>query len=463
MSDIAPRRQPLPGRIQSLPKQPPHSIEAEQSVLGGLLLNNALYFELADKLAEGDFYRADHQLIYRGVGELIGANKPCDFVTLTEHLRHQGRIDDAGGPAYLASLAVDTYSIANVLAYGEIVRERSVLRGLIAAGSEIGDLGYRPEGRAPGELVDEAEQKVFALRERGARARATYNSVGVLLEQVEKKIEILRANPNALAGLGTGFDQLDRRTNGLHPGDLVIVAARPGMGKTSFAMNIAEHVAIEKKIPVAIFSMEMSAEQLTQRIVASFGRVELGKLRSGQLDDADYSRLTSAHSFIHEAPMFIDETGSLSPLDLRSRARRLASQHDIKLIIVDYIQLMQVPGTAENRTNEISEISRNLKALAKELAVPIIALSQLNRALEQRDNKRPRLADLRESGGIEQDADLVLFIYRDEIYNEASPAKGKAEIIIGKQRSGPTGHIDVAFLGQYTKFDNLADPSFTSQ
>jgi replicative DNA helicase len=462
MTEPATRRAAVPARVQSLPKQPPHSIEAEQSVLGGLLLNNALYFDLADKLSDTDFYRADHQLVFRGIAELVGANKPCDFVTLTEHLRNAGRLEEAGGVAYLASLAVDTYSIANVLAYAEIVRERAVLRGLIAAGSEIGDMGYRPEGRTPDVLVDEAEQKVFALRERGARARTTYEPIGRLLEQVEKKIEMLRDNPHALAGLATGFVDLDKRTQGLHPGDLIIIAARPGAGKTSLAMNIAEHVAIEKKIPVAIFSMEMSAEQLTQRVVSSFGRVELGRLRSGQLEDADYSRLVSADSFIREAPMYIDETGSLSPLELRARARRLASQHDIKLIVVDYIQLMQVPGTADNRTNEIAEISRNLKALAKELKLPIVALSQLNRALEQRDNKRPRLADLRESGGIEQDADLVLFIYRDEMYNDASPAKGKAEIIIGKQRSGPTGHFEVTFLGQFTKFDNLADPSFVS-
>lgn len=461
MTETATRRATT-ARIQSLPKQPPHSIEAEQSVLGGLLLNNALYFELADKLGEADFYRADHQLIYRAIGEIVGANKPCDFVTLTEHLRNQGRVEDAGGAAYLASLAVDTYSIANVLAYAEIVRERAVLRGLIAAGSDIGDMGYRPDGREPAELVDEAEQKVFALRERGARSRQTYTPIGKMLEQVEKKIELLRENPNALAGLATGFNELDRRTNGLHPGDLVIVAARPGMGKTSFAMNIAEHVAIEKKQPVAVFSMEMSAEQLTQRVVSSFGRVELGKLRSGQLEDADYSRLVSADSFIREAPMYIDETGALSPLELRARARRLASQHGLKLLVVDYIQLMQVPGKNDNRTNEISEISRSLKALAKELAIPIIALSQLNRGLENREDKRPRLADLRESGGIEQDADLVLFIYRDEIYfPDKADAKGRAEIIIGKQRSGPTGKIDVTFLGQFTKFDNLADPSFS--
>ncbi len=463
MTEPATRRA-MTARIQNLPKQPPHSIEAEQSVLGGLLLNNALYFELADKLSATDFYRTDHQLIYRGIGELIGANKACDFVTLTEHLRHQGRVDEAGGPAYVASLAVDTYSIANVLAYAEIVRERSVLRGLIAAGSDIGDLGYRPDGRAPAELVDEAEQKVFALRELGMRARSTYTPIGKMLEQVERKIELLRDNPGALAGLATGFSELDRKTNGLHPGDLVIVAARPGMGKTSFAMNIAEHVAIEKKVPVAVFSMEMSAEQLTQRVVASFGRVELGKLRSGQLEDADWSRLVSADSFIREAPMYIDETGALTPLDLRARARRLASQFGIKLIVVDYIQLMHVSGKTDNRTNEIAEISRSLKALAKELSIPIVALSQLNRGLESRDEKRPRLSDLRESGGIEQDADLVLFIYRDEMYYpDKVDAKGRAEIIIGKQRSGPTGKVDVTFLGQYTKFDNLADPSFVSQ
>lgn len=451
-----------PKLVSLQPKQPPHSIEAEQSVLGGLMLNNKAYFEMADRLAAADFYRTDHQLIYRAIGELIGAGKPCDFVTLSEHLRHQSRLDEAGGVAYLGSLAVDTYSVANLLAYAEIVKERSVLRSLIAAGNDIGDLGYRPDGRAPAELVDEAEQKVFAIRERGARGKTSYEAIGQLVERVEKNIEILRNNPAALAGLATGFTELDRRTNGLHPGDLVIIAARPGMGKTSLAMNIAEHVAVDKKTPVAIFSMEMSGEQLALRVLSSFGRIELSHLRSGQLSDADMSRLVSADSLIREAPLYIDETGALSPLELRARARRLASQHNIKLIVVDYIQLMQVPGKQENRTNEISEISRNLKALAKELSLPIIALSQLNRAVEQRDNKRPRLADLRESGGIEQDADLVLFIYRDDMYNEASPAKGKAEIIIGKQRSGPTGHFDVAFLGQYTKFDNLADPTFIS-
>ncbi len=442
-------------------KQPPNSIEAEQSVLGGLMLNNPTWFDLADKLTETDFYRADHQLIYRGICELIGANKPCDYITLSEHLRHQDRLEQAGGVAYLGSLAVDTHSIANLVSYAEIVRERAILRGLIAAGAEIGELGYRPEGRPPVELVDHAEKLVFAIRERGVRGKANYEAIRPLLERIEKRIDMLRKDPTALAGLATGFTELDRRTTGLHPGDLVIIAARPGMGKTSFAMNIAEHVAIDRKTPVGVFSMEMSGEQLALRILSSFGKIELGRLRSGQLNDADMDRLVSADALIREAPLYIDETGALSPLELRARARRLVTQHGIKLIVVDYIQLMQVSGSKENRTNEISEISRSLKALAKELSLPVIALSQLNRGLEQRDEKRPRLSDLRESGGIEQDADLVLFIYRDEMYYpDKAESKGKAEILIGKQRSGPTTKFEVTFLGQYTKFDNLADSSF---
>lgn len=453
-------RRPAAARIQNLPKQPPHSIEAEQSVLGGLMLNNRIWNEIADKLTDADFYRADHQLIYRAICDLIGAGKACDFVTLSEHLRHQGRLDEAGGIAYLGSLAVDTYSIANLVAYAEIIRERSVLRSLIAAGAEIGDLGYRPDGRAPGELVDEAEQKVFAIRERGARGKSNFESVGSVMSRVEKRIELLRQNPKALAGLPTGFIELDRRTQGLHPGDLVIVAARPGMGKTTLAMNIAEHVAFVENLPVAVFSMEMSGEQLALRILSSFGRIELGKLKSGHLNDADYDKLVSADALIRKAPLYIDETGALSPLELRARARRLSSQHGLKLIVVDYIQLMQVPGTRENRTNEVSEITRSLKALAKELRIPIIALSQLSRANEK-ENRKPKLSDLRDSGGIEQDADLVLFIYREDVVSEELTDRTKAEIIIGKQRSGPTGHFDLTFLGQFTKFDNPIDASFT--
>jgi len=462
LTDTVARRAAASARIQNLPKQPPHSIEAEQSVLGGLMLNNRIWNDLADKLVPEDFYRTDHQLIYRGVCDLIGGGKACDFVTLTEHLRNAGRLEEAGGASYLGSLAADTYSIANVVSYAEIVRERSVLRGLIAAGADIGDLGYRPDGREPAELIDEAEQKVFAIRERGARGKSNYEAVGTVMQRVEKRIELLRNNPKALAGLSTGFTQLDQRTQGLHPGDLVIIAARPAMGKTTLAMNIAEHVSLVDNLPVAVFSMEMSGEQLALRVLSSFGRIELGKLRSGQLSDGDFDRLASAQSLLHKAPLFIDETGALSPMDVRARARRLKAQYDIRLIVVDYLQLMQVPNTRENRTNEVSQITRSLKALAKELNIPIIALSQLSRANEK-ENRKPKLSDLRDSGGIEQDADLVLFIYREDVTSEELATRTKAEIIIGKQRSGPTGHFELTFLGQFTKFDNPADQSFSAQ
>ncbi|MFP5304822.1 MAG: replicative DNA helicase [Gammaproteobacteria bacterium] len=443
-------------KLQAQPKLPPYSIEAEQSVLGGLMLDNRAWHELADRLSPEDFYREDHQLIYRAICELVGTNRPCDFVTLSEHLKAHGQLDAAGGLAYLGSLANDTPSAANVLAYAEIVRERAVLRGLIAAGGDIAELGFRSEGRPHAELLDLAEQKVFALRSRAEHARSTYFAMPELMESLERKIDFLRQNPAGLAGLATGFTDFDAKTTGLHPGDLVILAGRPSMGKTSFALNVAEHVALYEKQPAAVFSMEMPAEQLALRMVSSFARIPMGKLRSGDLEDRDWDRLVSQGGLIREAPLYIDETGALSPLELRARARRIKARHGLGLIVVDYIQLMQVPGSKDNRTNEISEISRSLKALAKELAVPVIALSQLNRGVEQRDNKRPRMADLRESGGIEQDADLVVFIYRDEVYNRDSPDKGTAEIIIAKQRNGPLGVVKTAFLGEYTRFENLA-------
>ncbi|HZR37649.1 MAG TPA: replicative DNA helicase, partial [Nevskia sp.] len=358
--------------------------------------------------------------------------------------------------AYLGTLAADTPSAANVRAYAEIVRERSVLRSLIAAGQDIAELGYQPGGREPAVLMDVAEQAVFRIRERGDRSQSQYHAMQDLIPGIENRLEQLRDNPQNFSGLPTGFTEFDKLTTGLHPGDLVIVAGRPGMGKTSFAMNIAEHVATVDKSAVAVFSMEMSAEQLALRVLSSFGRIDQQRLRSGQLEDHDWAKIVSAGGLLREAPLYIDETGSLSPLDLRARARRMAARHDIKLIVVDYIQLMQVPSTRENRTNEISEISRSLKALGKELGVPVIALSQLSRGVEQRDNKRPRMSDLRESGGIEQDADCIVFVYRDEYYNKESPDKGTAEIIIAKQRNGPTGTVKTAFLGPYTRFDNLA-------
>ena len=438
------------------PKLPPHSIEAEQSVLGGLMLDNRAWNDLADRIVAEDFYRGDHQLIFGAIAELCGANKPCDFVTLSEHLRHQSKLHEVGGVSYLGTLANDTPSAANVLSYAEIVRERSVLRTLIAAGSDIAEMGFRPEGRGHAELIDLAEQKVFAIRNKAQHAQGSYAMMPQLMDMVEQRIEDMRENPGGLAGLSTGFTDLDKLTTGLHPGDLVIIAGRPSMGKTSLALNIAEHVALYEKKAAAVFSMEMPAEQLALRVLSSFARIDMGKLRSGELEDRDWDRLTSQGGLVREAPLYIDETGALSPLELRARARRMKQRHDIQLIIVDYIQLMQVPGNKENRTNEISEISRGLKALAKELAIPVIALSQLNRGVEQRDNKRPRMSDLRESGGIEQDADLVALIYRDEVYNKESPDKGTAEIIVVKQRNGPLGTVKTAFLGQFTRFENLA-------
>ncbi|WP_091531886.1 replicative DNA helicase [Fontimonas thermophila] len=442
--------------MQASPKLPPYSLEAERAVLGGLMLDNRPWNDLADRLSPEDFYSEAHQIIYRAICDLVGSNRPCDFITLSEYMKAQGQLEAAGGIAYLGELANDALSAANVLAYGEIVRERAVLRGLIAAGGDIAELGFRPEGRSHAELIDIAEQKVFALRSRAEHARSSYYAMPQLMDQLEHKIDFLRQHRGRLAGLATGFADFDAKTTGLHPGDLVIVAGRPSMGKTSFALNIAEHVVLYEKKPAAVFSMEMPAEQLALRMVASFARIPMGKLRTGELEDRDWDRLISQGTLIREAPLYIDETGALSPLELRARARRIKARHGLSLIIVDYIQLMQVPGTRENRTNEISEISRSLKALAKELEVPVIALSQLNRGVEQRDNKRPRMADLRESGGIEQDADLVVFIYRDEVYNKDSPDKGTAEIIIAKQRNGPLGTVKTAFLGEYTRFENLA-------
>ena len=456
----SPGMNPAGGKLAASPKHPPHSVEAEQSVLGGFLLNNKAWFELTGLVSEEDFYTRDHQLIFRAIGELLGAARPCDFVTLSEHLRHQGKLDEAGGISYLGTLAADTPSAANIKAYAEIVRERAVLRSLIAAGQDIAELGYQPDGREPGTLVDIAEQQVFRIRARGDRGRSPVRDMPFLMDAIEARLERLKNNPDSFAGVPTGFTELDKMTQGMHEGDLIIVGGRPGMGKTSFAMNIAEHVAIERKVPTAVFSMEMSAEQLALRVLSSFGRIDQQRLRSGEMEDHDWSRLVSASGLLREAPLYIDETGSLSPQDLAGRARRMAAKQKLGLIVVDYIQLMQVPSNRENRTNEISEISRSLKALAKELKVPIIALSQLSRSLEARQDKRPIMSDLRESGSIEQDADVVLFVYREDYHNKDSPNQGTAEIIIAKQRSGPTGKIKTAFLGKYTRFDNLA-PEYT--
>jgi len=446
--------------MQNPPKHPPHSIEAEMSVLGGMMLDNRAGFEVLDLLKETDFYLHAHQLIYSAMRDLLATHRPCDFLTVTEFLRYNGKLEEAGGMSYLGTLANDTPSAANTQAYADIVRERSVLRQLIATGQGIADIGFRPEGRSASALLEEAEQKVFGLRQGDAKGKAQYHQMPPLLEHVAKQLEEAKGKPGGRRGLSTGFRDLDQKTNGLHGGDLVIIAGRPGMGKTSLAMNIAEHATVVQKVPVAVFSMEMAAEQLVFRVLSSVGEVDQQHLRNADMSDKEWSDLAWAMGALREAPLFIDETGALSPLELRSRARRIAARHGLGLIVVDYIQLMQVPG-ADNRANEVAEISRNLKALGKELGVPVIALSQLNRGVEQRDNKRPRMADLRESGGIEQDADVVMFVYRDDYYNpDTSPDKGMAEIIIGKQRSGPTGTVKVGFDGKYTKFRDLADPSY---
>ncbi len=433
----------------------PQSVEAEQSVLGGLMLDNEAWDKVADLVVEEDFYRRDHRLIFRAIKDLYAHSKPCDVVTLSEWLDQSALLEEAGGLAYLGALAKNTPSAANIKAYAEIVRDRSVLRQLITVGNDISGSAYQTEGRSTEELLDTAESSVFKIAEQGARGKKGFTAIKDLLVKAVDRIDELFQQDSPITGVPTGWDSFDEMTSGLQKGDMVIVAGRPSMGKTSFAMNIAEHAAIKGNVPTAVFSMEMPGEQLAMRMLSSLGRIDQHKIRTGKLEDEDWPRLTSAVGILAEAPLFIDDTPALSPNDLRARARRLSREHGLGLIVIDYLQLMQVHGTSENRTNEISEISRSLKALAKELEVPVVALSQLNRSLEQRPNKRPVMSDLRESGAIEQDADVIAFIYRDEVYNEDSPDKGTAEIIIGKQRNGPIGTTRLTFLGQYTRFENF--------
>lgn len=442
-------------------KVPPHSIEAEQSVLGGLLLDNMAWDKIADFLSEDDFYRFDHRLIFQHIGKLIAAMRPADVITVFDGLRTAGRADDAGGLSYLNALAQNTPSAANIRRYAEIVRDRAVLRRLVTVADGIATSALNPEGREVSQILDEAESQIFAIAEEGARGQQGFLELQPLLTKVVERIDHLYHQDNAsdITGTPTGFLDLDRMTSGMHGGELIIVAGRPSMGKTSLAMNIGEYVAVEYGLPVAVFSMEMPGVQLAMRMLGSVGRLDAHRLRTGKLIDEDWPRLTHAMQKMSEAQIFIDEQGGLNPMELRARARRLSRQcGQLGLIIVDYLQLMSGSGRggAENRATEISEISRSLKALAKELNCPVIALSQLNRSLEQRPNKRPVMSDLRESGAIEQDADVILFIYRDEVYNPDSQDKGTAEIIIGKQRNGPIGTVRLTFLGQYTKFDNFA-------
>ncbi len=449
-----------PSSIEAL-RVPPHSIEAEQAVLGGLMLAPESWDRVADRLVEADFYRRDHRLIFRAIGELSGNGMPYDAVTLGEWFQSQNLSEMVGGSGYVIELANSTPSAANITAYADIVREKSVLRQMIDAGTEIAGDAFQPEGRSSQELLEEAEKKVFHIAEAGARGRKGFVSMRSAVKEAFQVLHHRYENRGSVTGLTTGFIDLDEMTAGLQPSDLIIVAARPSMGKTAFSVNMAETAALRAKKAVAIFSMEMSASQLAFRLISSMGHINAQHLRTGDLSEEDWPRVTNAITLLSETKIFIDDTPALSPGELRSRARRLKREHDLGLIVIDYLQLMQVPGTKENRATEISEISRSLKALAKELNVPVIALSQLNRSLEQRTDKRPMMSDLRESGAIEQDADVIMFIYRDEYYNPEGGEKGVAEIIIGKQRNGPTGTVKLAFLGQYTKFENLASGSYS--
>jgi replicative DNA helicase len=446
-------------QIEAL-KVPPHSIEAEQSVLGGLLLDNGAADRIADFLSGDHFYSDAHRLLYNAIMQLIGDNKPADVVTVAEALGSINKLDYVGGMSYLAALVENVPTAANIRRYAEIVHERAILRRLAAAGGEISESAFHPLGRSVREILDQAETKVFEIAEHGARGQQGFQDIRPLLTQVVERIEFLynRDNPSDVTGIATGFTDLDRMTSGLQEGDLIVIAGRPSMGKTSLALNIAEHVALVLKMPVAIFSMEMGATQLAMRLMGSVGRLDQQKIRTGRLTNDDWERLSGALGKLNDAPIHIDETPAMNALEVRARARRLARQYGGKLgaIVVDYLQLMEAVSDGENRATEISEISRSMKALAKELKVPVLALSQLNRSLEQRPNKRPVMSDLRESGAIEQDADLILFIYRDEVYNEDTQEKGVAEIIIGKQRNGPIGVVRLAFLGENTRFENLA-------
>ncbi|MBR7800293.1 replicative DNA helicase [Undibacterium sp. FT137W] len=436
---------------------PPHSIEAEQSVLGGLLLDNAAWDRIADFISEEDFYRFDHRLIFQAIVKLINSSRPADVITVFDYLNAAGKADDAGGLTYLNALAQNTPSAANIRRYAEIVRDRGVLRKLITAADEIAGQALNPQGKEVKQMLDEAEAKIFAIAEEGARGAQGFQAIQPLLTQVVERIDELynRDHTSDITGVPTGFVDLDRMTSGLQPGDLIIVAGRPSMGKTAFSINIGENVAIDSGLPVAVFSMEMGGAQLAMRMLGSVGKLDQHRLRTGRLIDEDWPRLTYAIQKMNEAQFYIDETPALSSIELRARSRRLSRQcGKLGLIIIDYLQLMAGNSGGENRATEISEISRSMKGLAKELGCPVIALSQLNRSLEQRPNKRPVMSDLRESGAIEQDADVILFIYRDQVYNPDSPDKGTAEIIIGKQRNGPIGSVRLSFLGEYTKFDN---------
>ena len=440
---------------------PPHSTEAEQSVLGGLLLDNLAWDKCSDLLSDSDFYRHEHRHIYAAVGSLIASSKPADVITVFEALQSLGKAEDCGGLAYLNALAQSVPSASNVRRYAEIVRERSVLRKLISASDEIATTAFNPQGQPVSQILDEAESRIFRIGEEGSRGGAGFQPMDKLVQALIDRVQELEANGSEdVTGIRTGFYDLDRMTAGLQKGDLIVLAARPSMGKTAFALNIAEHVAVQEGLPVAVFSMEMGASQLALRVVGSLGRIDQQHLRTGRLRDDEWERLPEAASKLSEAPMFIDESPGLNPAELRARARRLARQYGgtLGLIVIDYLQLMSGSSNSsdENRATVLGEISRGMKGLAKELQCPVLALSQLNRSVETRPDKRPMMSDLRESGAIEQDADVIMFIYRDDYYNKDSKEPGVAEIVLAKQRNGPVGTVKLTFLKPLTRFDNLA-------
>ncbi|NRB39314.1 MAG: replicative DNA helicase [Pseudomonadales bacterium] len=444
---------------------PPHSIEAEQSVLGGLLLANERWDDIADVITSDDFYRPDHRQIFRAMELLIEAQSPIDVVTLADKLQSIDELDHIGGLPYLAELAHNTPSAANIRAYAKVVQEKSLSRELLLTAHQIEQITRNPEGREASDLISEAERMLIAISENRANEGGP-REINPILKATVEQIENMVANQGQLSGLSSGFTDLDKMTNGLHRSDLIIVAARPAMGKTSFAMNLVEACLLKNgdPKPCIVFSMEMSAEQLMMRLVSAIGRIDAGAIKRGTLQDDDWPKLSAAVQKMKDLPLYIDDTPGINPTDLRSRVRRIHRQHGgIGMIMVDYLQLMTVAGKSEGRTAEISEISRCLKGLAKEFDCPVIALSQLNRSLEQRPNKRPIMSDLRESGAIEQDADIIMFIYRDEIYDEDSPDKGKAEIILGKHRAGETGTVQLQFIGRYTRFDDLSPEMYTQE
>jgi replicative DNA helicase len=439
---------------------PPHSVEAEQSLIGGLLLDNLAWDKIGDIVSEVDFYRDDHRRIFRRIKQLVEQGKPADVVTVFEAIEKHNEIDQAGGLAYLSEIANNTPSAANIRRYAEIVHERAVLRRLVTVGDEIAASALNPAGKDVKQLLDQAEQKVFEIAESGARSSQGFVAIQPLLGQVVDRIQELyeQENPSEITGVPTGFTDLDKMTAGLQPGDMIVIAGRPSMGKTAFALNIAEHIGVDLGLPVAIFSLEMSGPQLAMRFLSSVGRLDAHRIRTGRLSNDEWDKMTVALGKLHGAPIHIDETGALNATDLRARARRLARQFGGKLglIVIDYLQLMTSTKDNENRATEISEISRSIKALAKELKVPILALSQLSRKVEERTDKRPLMSDLRESGAIEQDADIILMMYREEYYKPDTQDKGLAEVIIGKHRNGPTGVVKLTFLGEYTRFVNTA-------